>query len=155
MNTPSVTLTSVAPRSRWAITSIFTAIDVRPTFSISANTEIRSRRWIGWKNVIASIATVATGPSRAARRDDARGDIHLAQHPAAEDMAVGIDVGGRRHDAQNRHALEIGHGLSSLSLLRPVAWSSWPLDELRNASVINPVPSSTVSPTPSAVAIIM
>ena len=28
----------------------------------------------------------------AARRDDARGDIHLAQHPAAEDMAVGVDV---------------------------------------------------------------
>ena len=29
------------------------------------------------------------------------GDVHLAQHPAAEDMAVGIDVARARHDAQH------------------------------------------------------
>ena len=60
-------------------------------------------------NSIASIATVATGPSRPARGDDAGGDVHLAQHPAAEDMAVGVDVGRPRHDAQDRHALKVGH----------------------------------------------
>ena len=31
-------------------------------------------------------------PLGAARGDDARGDVHLAQHPAAEDVAVGVDV---------------------------------------------------------------
>ena len=36
VNMPSVTLTSVAPRSRVATTSILICIDVRPTFSTSA-----------------------------------------------------------------------------------------------------------------------
>lgn len=36
VNSPSVTLTSVAPRSRWATTSIRTPIEVRPTRSTSA-----------------------------------------------------------------------------------------------------------------------
>ena len=66
-------------------------------------------------NFIASIATVATGPLRPARGDDARGDVHLAQHPAAEDMAVGVDVARPGHHPQDRRALEIGHSWSSLS----------------------------------------
>ena len=57
-------------------------------------------------NFIASIATVATGPSRPARGDDAGGDVHLAQHPAAEDVAVGVDVGRPRHHPQDRRAFE-------------------------------------------------
>ena len=35
-------------------------------------------------------------PLRAPRGDDARRDVHLAQHPPAENMAVGVDVGRAR-----------------------------------------------------------
>ena len=58
-------------------------------------------------NSIASIATVATGAVRLARGDDAGGDVHLAEHPAAEDMAVGVDVAGPRHDPQDRLAASV------------------------------------------------
>ena len=40
----------------------------------------------------------------AARGDDAGGDVHLAQHPAAEDMAVGVDVARAGDDAQDRRS---------------------------------------------------
>ncbi len=36
------------------------------------------------------------------RRDDARGYVHLREHPAAEDVAVRIDVAGPRHHPQDR-----------------------------------------------------
>jgi len=49
---------------------------------------------------------------RAARRDDARRDVHLAQNPAAEDMPVGIDVARAWDHTQHRRAFEIGHSWS-------------------------------------------
>ena len=45
--------------------------------------------------------------------NDSRGDVHLAQNPAAKDMAVGIDVGRARHHAQDRLAIEVDHSVSS------------------------------------------
>src|SRR6478735_10552398 len=91
----------------------------------------------------------------AARGDDACRNVHLAQYPAAEDVAVGVDVARPRHNPQNRHPLAIVAHSSSLSLFDRVAASaSWPLELLRKTSVISPVPSSTVSPMPSAVAMI-
>ena len=47
-------------------------------------------------------------PLRGAAGDDAAGDVHLAQHPAAEDMAVGVDIGGARNDAQDWVARAVG-----------------------------------------------
>src|SRR3546814_17696027 len=63
-------------------------------------------------------------PLRDARGDDAAGDVPLAEHPAAEDLAVDVDVGGRRADAQGRAGSlrsdvdAIGAGLRSWSSLR-------------------------------------
>ena len=104
-------------------------------------------------NFIASIAIVATGPLRAARGDDARGDVHLGQHPSTEDVAVGVDVGWPRHHAQDRLAHKIGHSLLLVvnARRRPPRHGR---SALRNTSVISDVPSSTVNPTPSAVAMI-
>src|SRR6185369_11074726 len=92
------------------------------------------------------------GTLGSARRDDAGRNVHLAQHPAAEDMAVGVDVARSRHHAQDGHALAIAHSCSLSSSI----WggSSYPLSALRKTSVINAVPSSTVRPAPSAVAMI-
>src|SRR5688572_14078844 len=82
-----------------------------------------------------------------ARGDDAGGDVHLAEHPAPEDVAVRIDVARPRHDPQDGLAPVRGH-----SGLPPPASSSWPLRLLRKTSPISPVPTSTVSPTPAIVA---
>ena len=90
----------------------------------------------------------------AARGDDARGDVHLAQHPAAEDMAVGVDVARAGDDAQDGAAMGFGH-CSSLSDRAAPASASWPLLLLRKISVISAVPSRTVRPMPSAVAMSM
>src|SRR5687768_2616964 len=35
---------------------------------------------------------------------DAAGDVHLAEHPAAEDVAVGVDVAWPGYDAEDRFA---------------------------------------------------
>src|SRR3954469_25842996 len=90
----------------------------------------------------------------AARGDDTGRDVHLAQYPPAEDMAVGVDVAGAGHHPQDGRALEVGHSLSLSSWTLCAAASSWPLELLRKTSVISPVPTRTVSPIPSAVAMI-
>ncbi len=56
------------------------------------------------------------GTLRPSRRDDAGGNIHLAQHPAAEDVAVGVDVARTRRHAQGRLAGIVGGQSSSLSM---------------------------------------
>src|SRR5690606_23011130 len=96
------------------------------------------------------------------RGDDAACDIHLAQHPAAEDMAIAVDVGRRRDDTQYRvRALgqimdAVSHGLRSGSYLNGSSIaSSWPLPLDRKTSPISAAPSMTDKPTPAAVAMIM
>src|SRR6185369_8807741 len=91
-------------------------------------------------------------PLGAARSDDARCNVHLRQHPAAEDVAVGVDVAWTGNDAQDGRPLEITHSASFSSWIWGAAASSWPLSALRNTRVISAVPSRTVSPAPSAVA---
>src|SRR3546814_12287060 len=95
-------------------------------------------------------------------RDDAAGDVHLRQHPAAEDMAVGVDVGGRRDDAQDRvgplwQILDaVGHGCRSGSSLNGSSIaSSWPLTLDRKTRPISAAPRNTDRPTPAAVAMTM
>src|SRR3546814_1285560 len=41
--------------------------------------------------------------------DDATGDIHLAQHPSAENMPVAVDVRHARHHAQHPFAPLVSH----------------------------------------------
>src|SRR3546814_15060283 len=60
---------------------------------------------------------------RLAPRDDAARDIHLAHYPAAEDMPLGLDVGGPGDYAQYRVALAagvraFGHGFNSVLLAK-------------------------------------
>ena len=43
-------------------------------------------------------------PLRQPMRDDAPGYVHLAQHPAAENMTIGVDVRQARHHAQHHFA---------------------------------------------------
>src|SRR3546814_5528128 len=93
---------------------------------------------------------------RLAPRDDAAGDIHLAQYPAAEDMPIGVDVGGPGDDAQYRVARAVGgrafgHGFKSGSSAKGSSIdSSWPLPLDRKTSPISAAPSITDRPTPAA-----
>jgi hypothetical protein len=48
-------------------------------------------------------------PPGAPRGDDAGRDIHLAKHPAAENMPVGIDVRGPGDDPQDGLSRGIAH----------------------------------------------
>ena len=104
-------------------------------------------------NAIASIATVATGPSASRDGDDAGGDVHLAEHPAAEDVAVGVDVARPRHDPQDRLAARVTSSSSSSRRGRPRRHGRSGCE--RKTSPISPVPTSTVRPTPAMVAITM
>src|SRR3546814_17840326 len=77
-------------------------------------------------------------------------------------MAVAVEVGGRRDDAQDRVGSlrqvvdALGHGFrSGSSLSGSSIASSWPLPLDRKTRPINAAPSSTDRPTPAAVAMIM
>src|SRR3546814_2363973 len=77
-------------------------------------------------------------------------------------MAVGVDVGGRRDDAQDRvgplwQILDaVGHGCRSGSSLNGSSIaSSWPLPLDRKTRPISAAPSNTDRPTPAAVAMTM
>src|SRR3546814_19550946 len=94
-------------------------------------------------------------------RDVAAGDVNLRQHPAAEDMAVGVDVGGRRDDAQDRvvplwQILDaVGHGCRSGSSLNGSSIaSSWPLPLDRTTRTISAAPTNTARPNEVAVAML-
>src|SRR3546814_10974901 len=77
-------------------------------------------------------------------------------------MAVAVEVGGRRDDAQDRVGSlrqvvdALGHGFrSGSSLSGSSIASSWPLPLDRKTRPIHAAPSSTDRPTPAAVAMIM
>ena len=58
---------------------------------------------------MAVIATVATLPLRHPGRERAARDVHLAQHPAAENVAVSVHVGRLRNGPYDRIAATFGH----------------------------------------------
>jgi hypothetical protein len=86
------------------------------------------------------------------RRGDAARDIHLAKYPAAEDMAVGVDVAWAGHDAQDRFA---SWSVNGLILFESAGFLVVTAARLRKARLINAPRASTERPAPSAVAIIM
>src|SRR3546814_16982534 len=90
---------------------------------------------------------------RLAPRDDAAGDIHLAQYPAAEDMPIGVDVGGPGDDAQYRVARAVGgrafgHGFTSGASAKGSSLdSSCPLPLDRKTRPIRAPPRTTPTTT--------
>src|SRR3546814_12765138 len=87
--------------------------------------------------------------------------LFRSQDPAAEEMPIGVDVGGPGDDAQYRVARAVGgrafgHGFKSGSSAKGSSIdSSWPLPLDRKTSPISAAPSITDRPTPAAVAIII
>jgi hypothetical protein len=47
-------------------------------------------------------ATVAMPAARHPRRQHRAGQVDLGHDPAAEDVAIGVDVGGQRHHAHHQ-----------------------------------------------------
>ena len=61
----------------------------------------------GAMKVMASTATVTTRPP-AFDGGDGAGDVHLAHHPAAEDVAGRVGVGGHGQGADGEGAVRLG-----------------------------------------------
>ena len=129
-----------------------TPMEVRPTFDFGID-RIRSRRWIGARNSIASIATVATGTFGAAGGDDAGGDVHLAQHPAAEVWPLALMSPGPGCPQDGLPALKsfIGHPLRRGCAARRFVMAA---RIAVNTRVISTGTDQQVSPMPRAVAMI-
>lgn len=78
-------------------------------------------------------------PSRPSHGDNASCNIHLGHDPAAEDVAIGIDIGRHGHDTQGELAFRMVHARGVTSALavegmRPYADQDYMMREARKGA---------------------